>query len=106
MTPRTQENEKDEKEGTLELVHDAPPPTMAVAAMVLIGAIAIRAFPPMSSVDEVAKPEVFTNRLFPSIISLPALLYIRTCFAILCLAATCFKLFFSPGYVSSKHPLR
>ena len=100
MTPKTQESDKDDDEGTLKLVHDAPPPTMAIAAMVLIASVAIRAFPSLHSVDEVARPEVFTNRRFPSIISLPALLYIRTCFALLCLSATCFKLFLSPGYVS------
>jgi hypothetical protein len=99
MTPTTQKHAKDYKEGTTTLVHDAPPPSMAIAAMVLIGSLAIRAFPSMNSVDEVARPEVFTNRLFPSIISIPALLYIRTCFALLCFAATGYKLFLSPGYV-------
>jgi hypothetical protein len=82
-----------------KLVHDAPPPAMAVASMVLIASLAILAFPPMRSVDEVARPQVFTNRLFPSYISLPTLLYIRTCFAILCFAVTSFKLFLSPGCV-------
>jgi hypothetical protein len=79
--------------------NDAPPPLEAVASMVLVGIVALIAFPSMSAVDEIAKPEIFTNVLFPSYVSLSTVLYIRGGFALICFATTCYSLFLSKGYV-------
>jgi hypothetical protein len=91
---------KDNK-GTVPLVvvQDAPPPGLAVAAAVLIAALAISAFPSLESVDAVAKPKVFTKRLYPSYLILPTLLHIRTAFALLCFAVMSYESFLSPGHV-------
>lgn len=69
-------------------VTKAPPPIEAVGLMVMVGCLALLAFPSMQTIDELAKPEIFTKRLFPGYVSLGSLIYIRLMFALLCLAVT------------------
>jgi hypothetical protein len=66
----------------------APPPLEAVISMSVIAGVALYTFPSMEKIDELAQPEIFTQRLFPEYVSLGALVYIRLLFAIFCFGLT------------------
>jgi hypothetical protein len=74
----------------------APPPLETVIAMLVLAGVALYTFPSMEKIDELAQPEIFTQRLFPQYMSLGALVYIRLLFAIFCFGFTA-KIFLSKG---------
>ena len=76
-------------------VTHAPPPLQSVITLICLGAFIIACLPTREAVDEVATIDVFTNRVFPHLVSLQFLIYARATFSILVFSVSLFSVF--PG---------
>lgn len=83
-----------------EYVTNAPPPLPAVALVGVLILVCANRFPSLESIDDIATPDLFMNRVFPDILSLEALIAIRVAFFLLAAAVTLQVTFFSDGWES------
>jgi hypothetical protein len=77
----------------------APPPLQSIITLICLGAFMIACLPTWEAVDEVATIDVFTNRVFPHLVSLRFLIYARITFCILVFSVTLISMFPGNGYV-------
>jgi hypothetical protein len=87
-----------EKSEAKPLLKDAPPPWHAVALLGVFIACFASIFPSLESIDEVATIETFTHRVFPDLISLRMLGFIRLAMALLIWETSHFAIFRSKGW--------
>jgi hypothetical protein len=85
-------------EQSKDYVTHAPPPLSAVASILLFIGIAIARFPSLESIDQVATVEAFTRRIFPHLVSLDALIFIRFAFSAFILYISIEVTFFAKGW--------
>ena len=78
----------------------APPPLPIVALVGLLFTIFVTLFPSLENIDGYATVETFTNRVFPSLLSVKALAWIRLDIAAFCFFVSYRGSFIDPGYVS------
>lgn len=91
--------EKNEEQSeTKPLLKDAPPPWHSVALLGVFVACFASIFPSLESIDEVATIETFTHRIFPDLISLRTLGFIRLAIALLIWENSHFTIFRSDGW--------
>jgi hypothetical protein len=88
----------EEKLEVKPLLKDAPPPWHAVALLGVFIACFASIFPSFESIDEVATIETFTHRIFPELISLRTLGFIRLAMALLIWHTSYSVIFRSDGF--------
>ena len=76
-------------------VSHAPPPFHSVITLISLSAFFVAFLPTWEAVDKVATMDAFTNRVFPDLVSLRLLIYIRVSFCILVFSITVLSMF--PG---------
>jgi hypothetical protein len=86
------------QEPAIDIVTSAPPPLLIVALVGLFVAVFVTFFPSLENIDEYATVETFTNRVFPSLLSLKALAWIRLDIAAFCLFVSYRGSFIDPGW--------
>jgi hypothetical protein len=87
-----------EKSEAKPLLKDAPPPLLAVSIVGVFMACFASIFPSLESIDEVARIETFTHRIFPDLISLRMLGFIRLAMALLIWETSHFTIFRFGGW--------
>lgn len=85
-------------EQSKDYVTHAPPPLSAVASIILFIWIAIARFPSLESIDQFATVELFTRRVFPHLVSMDTLIFIRFVFFAFILYITIEVTFFADGW--------
>jgi hypothetical protein len=64
------------------VLKSAPPPWHSVAALGMLSAVFVRCFPSNESLDQVATVQTFTRVLFPNLLNVYSLAYIRLLMAL------------------------
>lgn len=91
------EKNKEMVSETKPLLKDAPPPWHAVALLGIFIACFASIFPSLESIDEVATIETFTHRIFPDLLSLRTLGFIRLAMALVIWETSYYIIFRSDG---------
>jgi len=85
-----------EKQQQTAVLQSAPPPWIAVALVTIMMAVFLQTLRhSATTIDEVARLETFSKRLFPELISVEALIVFRAGCALFILAVTLQMVFFS-----------
>lgn len=79
------------------VVTSAPPPVPIVALVGLFIAVFTATFPSLENIDEIATVDTFTSRVFPSLLSMKALAWIRLAIAAFCFLVSFRGTFIDPG---------
>jgi len=83
-----------------ERMNRVPPPTHSVISFILIAFLAIAMMVSKEELDENATIDLFTHRLFPDLLSLQGLVFVRTMFAIFIWGITILTVFFDEGWIT------
>ena len=87
MTATTSVTSKDK-----EYVTHAPPPIHSIFVLSGMVAVFCAGLPTWEAIDTVATSGTFTNRVFPDLVSLQMLIYIRAAFGLLVVSVTLFSM--------------
>lgn len=88
------------------ILKSAPPPAHSIAVVVAMTTVFVSLFPSMESVDRVATVETFTHRVFPDLMTVEQMAYIRLAIAGVIWATSFQTVFLSPGWVQTTNYLK
>jgi hypothetical protein len=75
-----------------EYVTHAPPPMQSIVVLTAMLSVFLACLPTWEAIDTVATIDTFTNRVFPDLVSLEMLIYIRAAFGFLVVSVTIFSM--------------
>jgi hypothetical protein len=88
------------------ILTSAPPPLHSIAVVFIMTIVFVGLFPSMESVDRVATVETFTRRVFPDLITVEQMAYIRLAIAGVIWATSFHTMFLSPGWIQTTNYLK